>query len=148
MAVDEYDELINNADASQNFTPTEALSHLYVNRQGRLSIEAIIALIHTLSVYPPGTLVELSDKSTGIVVGLNLEARVRPTVIVYDPQVPADTPRVINFAEDDSRSIVRSLRPHDIEPEIVDYLNPRRMAGYFITHSIDALKKRSPAPQA
>lgn len=144
MVVDEYDVLINNPDPARNLTPTEALSHLYVHRQGKLAVDVIVALVRTLSVYPPGTLVELTDGSTGIVVSLNFEARVQPMVMLYDPDVSQDTPRIVNLAEHRALSITRSLRPKDIPPHVLDYLNPKRMAGYFVTHSIDALQDAAP----
>ena len=139
MVVDEYEEVINNTDPAKNLTPTEALSHLYVQRRGKLPSDVIIALIRVLSVYPPGTLVELSDSTIGIVISINFEASVRPQVMLYDPKLSPDTPRVINLAADQSLAIERSLRPQDIAPAVVEYLNPRRMAGHFITHSIKSL---------
>jgi HD-GYP domain-containing protein (c-di-GMP phosphodiesterase class II) len=89
--VDEYTYLINHPDRGRRRTPHGALSELYVARRKQLSEQVIIALVRVLSVYPPGTIVQLSDGNLGLVMTRNRDDRWRPLVTVY-PTTPSDAP--------------------------------------------------------
>ena len=141
MVVDEYETLINAPDIRQNLTPTEALSKLYLIGKTTFSEEVIVALIQTLSVYPPGTIVELNDRSLGLVISINLHTRMRPLVILYDPTVDQENPNIANLSLDTQRSIVRSVTRNELSRKVSDYLNLARWTGYFIKSSTDALQE-------
>ena len=145
MAVDEYDSLINAPDIRQNLSPTEALSKLYLTGKTTFSEEVVVALIQILSVYPPGTVVELNDKSIGLVMSINLHARMRPLVILYDPTVDQGNPNIANLSHDSTRSIARSIPRNELSHEVSDYLNLSRWTGYFINSSVEALQEQQAA---
>ncbi|MDR4486632.1 MAG: hypothetical protein R3B83_03775 [Nitrospirales bacterium] len=65
--------------------PSDALSFLYGKCRHTLWQDAVVALIRQLGVYPPGSLVQLSDQKLGIVT-VNSEQRLRPIILVYDDQ--------------------------------------------------------------
>lgn len=140
MAVDEYERLINASDVRNNLTPTEALSKIYLTGKTAFSEEVVVALIQTLSVYPPGTIVELTDKSIGLVISINLHARMRPLIILYDPTVDQDNPNIANLSHDANRSIARSIARSELPKKVSDYLNLTRWTGYFINSSLETLK--------
>ena len=132
MVVDLYDELCHHPDPAQSLTPSEALSYLYVKCRQTLWQDAIVSLVKQLGVYPPGSLVQLSDQKIGIVTSVNLENRLRPIILVYDEQASTEEPIVLNLAEEeDSLTIVEAIRPGDLAPQIRECLNPRRMISYF-----------------
>jgi HD-GYP domain-containing protein (c-di-GMP phosphodiesterase class II) len=145
MVVDEYESLINAPDIRQNLSPTEALSKLYLTGKTTFSEEVVVALIQTLSVYPPGTVVKLTDKSIGLVISINLHARMRPLVIMYDPTVDQENPNIANLSHDTNRSIARSITRNELSHEVSDYLNLTRWTGYFINSSMEALKETQEA---
>ena len=145
LVVDEYDSLINAPDIRQNMTPTEALSKLYLTGKTTFSEEVVVALIQILSVYPPGTVVELNDKSLGLVISINFHSRMRPLVILYDPTVDQENPNIANLGHDAHRSIVRSVTRNELSQEVSDYLNLPRWTGYFINSSVEALKEKQAA---
>ncbi len=132
MVVDLYDELCHHPDPTRSLIPSEALSYLYVKCRQSLWQEAIVSLIKQLGVYPPGSLVNLSNQKIGIVTSVNLDNRLRPIVLVYDEHSSTDEPIVLNLAEEDqSLTIVDAIRPGDLAPHIRECLNPRRMISYF-----------------
>jgi putative nucleotidyltransferase with HDIG domain len=132
MVVDLYDELCHHPDPARSLTPSEALSYLYVKCRQTLWQDAIVSLIKQLGVYPPGSLVQLSNQKIGIVTSVNLENRLRPIILVYDEQASTEEPIVLNLAEEeDSLTIVEAIRPGDLAPQIRECLNPRRMISYF-----------------
>ena len=145
MAVDEYESLINAPDIQKNLSPTEALSKLYLTGKTTFSEEVVVALIQILSVYPPGTVVELTDKSIGLVMSINLHARMHPLVILYDPTVDQANPNIANLSHDTTRSIARSIPRNELSREVSSYLNLARWTGYFINSSMKALEEQQAA---
>jgi putative nucleotidyltransferase with HDIG domain len=141
MVVEEYESLINASDVRNNKSPAEALSHLYLNSKTIYPEEIVVALIQVLSVYPPGTVVELSDTSVGLVVSINLQARMRPLIILYDPAVERGNPNITDLSIEQNRSIVRSITRHELPPAVSEYLNLARWTGYFINSSMELLKE-------
>ncbi len=132
MVVDLYDELCHHPDPGQSLIPSEALSFLYVKCRQTLWYDAIVSLIKQLGVYPPGSLVHLSNQKTGIVTSVNFENRLRPIILVYDEHTSPEEPIVLNLAEEeDSLTIVEAICPGDLAPKIRECLNPRRIISYF-----------------
>jgi len=132
MVVDLYDELCHHPDPARSLIPSEALSYLYVKCRKTLWQDAIVSLIKQLGVYPPGSLVHLSNQKTGIVTSVNFENRLRPIILVHDEHASSQEPIVLNLAEEDeSLMIVEAIRPGDLAPHIRECLNPRRMISYF-----------------
>jgi HD-GYP domain-containing protein (c-di-GMP phosphodiesterase class II) len=132
MAVDLYDELCHHSDPARSLMPSEALSYLYVKCRKTLWNDAVVSLIKQLGVYPPGSLVHLSNQTIGIVTSVNGENRLRPIILVYDEQTSQDEPFVLNLAEEEeSLIIVQAIRPADIAPKFRECLNPRRFISYF-----------------
>ena len=132
MVVDTYDELCHHSDPQRSLIPSEALSYLYVKCRQTHWHDAVVSLIKQLGVYPPGSIVHLSNQKTGLVTSVNFDNRLRPIVLVYDEHAPTDEPIVLNLAdEDDTLSIVEAIHPGDLAPKIRECLNPRRMISYF-----------------
>ena len=133
MVVDEYDDLCNAQEISRSLTPYEALSHLYSKQRGRLWEDAIVALVRMLSVYPPGSIVELSDGSLGVVSSINPHARMQPMVMLYAPDIPREQALIIDLSQENGLSIKTNLRPKEVTKDVRAYLNPRRIISYFPT---------------
>ncbi|MDT3777407.1 DUF3391 domain-containing protein [Nitrospira sp. MA-1] len=132
MVVDEYDELCHHPDPTKSLVPSEALSYLYVKCRHTLWQDAVVSLISQLGVYPPGSLVNLSNQKIGIVTSVNLANRLRPVILVYDESNSSNEPIILNLSEEDeSLSIVSAIRPVDLSPRIRECLNPRRIISYF-----------------
>lgn len=136
MVVDQYDELCHHPDPARSLSPSEALSYLYVKCKQTLWQDAVVSLIKQLGVYPPGSLIKLNNQKTGIVTSVNFNNRLRPIILVYDEHSSSNEPIVLNLSEEDnSLTIVESIRPGDLSPQIREALNPRRMISYFPSNS-------------
>lgn len=145
MVVDEYESLVNASDIRQIMTPTETLSKLYVNAKTKFSEEVVVGLIQTLSVYPPGTVVVLNDRSIGLVLSINLQSRMRPLIVLYDPAVDQTNPNIADLSKNPDLSIVKSISRREVPQETSDYLNLSRWTGFFISSSLKALKEERAA---
>lgn len=135
MVVDEYDELCNHPDISKCLTPYEALCYLYANRRGPLWDKAIVALVQMLTVYPPGSLVELSDETIGVVSSINPQTRMAPWVMLYSSEIPREEALIIDLSQESNLSIIKSFQPKEIPYAMREYLNPRRIISYFPSES-------------
>jgi HD-GYP domain-containing protein (c-di-GMP phosphodiesterase class II) len=140
LVVDEYDSLVHKQREAANLTPSEALGQIYAKAKSLFPEEVVVALIQTLTVYPPGSIVELSDGKVGLVLSLNVEARMKPMILLYDPSATGDQPSVIDLAKDVGRSIVRGLPKQQLTPAMASYLNLHRWTGYFIETSLKTFK--------
>lgn len=147
MVVDAYDELVHHPDPARALIPSEALSYLYVKCRHTLWKDAVVSLIRQLGVYPPGSLVKLSNEKIGLVTSVNLEARLRPIILVYDEHSSSNEPIVLNLAqEDDSLTIMEALRPIDLAPKIRECLNPRQIISYFPSTTLTEVGTSSTPP--
>ncbi len=131
MVVDRYDDLCNDPDVDKRLTPSEALSHLFVKHKATFWSQAVVALVRVLGVYPPGSLVLLSNESLGMVININLKNRLRPLVLLFNEEGPSNQPEILDLEEDEDITICQNLRPRDVSREAAEYLNPRNMVNYL-----------------
>jgi len=148
MVVDAYDDLCNNIDLEKCMTPYEAICQLYALRGKEFWEEGVLALIRCLGVYPPSSIVELSDGSIGIVSTINLQDRLRPLVMLYSPGMPKDQAIILDLSEEKSLSLKQSLRPSELPREIWDFLNPRNMIRYFAYNTDPAISSSGSSSQS
>lgn len=132
MVVDRYDDLCNDQDIERRLTPAEALSHLFVKQKTMFWPQAVVALVRVLGVYPPGSLVLLSDESIGMVVNINIKNRLRPLILLYREDASSDQATILDLEEHEDITICQNLRPQDVSSETAEYLNPRRMVHYLV----------------
>jgi len=130
---DAYDELCNSPQFEKSLTPYEAISRIYAKRQDEFWEEAVLALIQNLGVYPPSSILELSDGSFGMVTSINLFDRMRPTLMLYNSDIPREEPIIVDLQQEPTLTIKQSLRPVDVPRNVWKYLNPRGMISYFAT---------------
>ena len=122
--VDEYQYLTNPREAHHRLHPNQALAELYVKRQQQLSVKVMIALVRVISVYPPGTLLELTDGSIGIVLYTNARERLRPMVMAYEERGSELEARLVDLNERREISIRRVMAPAEVPPHLVDRITP------------------------
>ena len=129
--VNYYDELCNHNDPKQSLTPHEALSLMFSKQAAKFDKQILQALVKMLGIYPPGTVVQLSDESIGIVIYLNRKELLKPGVLVYSPEIPKSEAVIVDLTAQGDLSIRKSLRPAQLLPEEFEYLNPRERISYF-----------------
>ncbi len=130
-AVDHYDTLVNSLYAEEALSPAEALATMYKHQKQLFSTEVVVALIHTLGVYPPGTVVSLSDGSFGLVLNINFKNRMKPLVLIYHP-TPGHEPHTVDLLEESALTILRAVPREELPHPIVEFFRLKRWTGYFI----------------
>lgn len=129
--VNAYENLCNPHNAIDAMTPYEALAHMFARQRKKYDAELLMLLIKTLGIYPPGSLVELSDGGYGTVISVNPSKPLRPYVLMHAPEIPRETPLLINLGDVAGLTITRCLRPNQLPPDVLRYLAPASRICYF-----------------
>ncbi len=130
--VNRYDNMCNPHVPSRALTPHEALSLLFAQGKSRFDTAILGAFIKMMGVYPPGSVVQLTDDRYAMVVSVNSNRPLKPRVTVHDPAVPPDDALVLDLEREPRLGIRRSLKPQQLPPDSLEYLAPRlRVAYYF-----------------
>lgn len=99
--VDIYDALVSERCYHKKKSIHEAITLLTSEAAGKLDSELLKAFIKCLAVYPNGTMVRLSDGTTGIVKSQNANMPYRPVVRVVRDRLDKLTPLYdVNLAKD------------------------------------------------
>ncbi|YCO04077.1 HD-GYP domain-containing protein [Vibrio sp. VNB-15] len=125
-----FDNLCHTPVPSEQKIPYTALSHLYKNCKHLYKEENLNILIKFMGVFPPGTVVQLSNNMVGLVISVNASHLLFPNVLVYDPSVPRTQAPIIDLASKDLK-IVNAIHPSKLPEKIKEYLNPRSRISYF-----------------
>ncbi|HAS64304.1 MAG TPA: HD family phosphohydrolase [Vibrio sp.] len=125
-----YDNLCHHQIAAKQKIPYIALSHLYKNCKHLYNNENLSILIKFMGVYPPGTVVQLSNNMVGMVISVNSANLLYPNVMVYDPSVPRTQAPIIDLAEKEIK-IINAVLPNKLPEKVKEYLNPRSRISYF-----------------
>lgn len=138
--IDELSQIITVANAFDNLChpnieaeqkiPYIALSYMYKHCKHLYSNENLNILIKFMGVFPPGTVVLLSDDSVGLVISVNSAKLLFPNVLIYDPEVPRSQAPIIDLADGDLK-IVSAILPNKLPVKVREYLNPRARISYF-----------------
>jgi HD-GYP domain-containing protein (c-di-GMP phosphodiesterase class II) len=135
--VNRYERLCSpEAPAREALTPAEALAQLFRQESGKYDAGLLSIMVKLLGVYPPGTLVQLSDESFGLVIAPGPNS-LQPKVLIYRPELPKDEAPFLSLATQTDVKISAAVRPGKLQPEVLDWLDPQQRLAYFF-NSADA----------
>jgi len=131
--VAKYNQLTSDRRNRKHISQTQALSHLYVNLRHRFGSDVIDSFIATMTVYPPGSFLEMSDGTIGLVVKTNPLERMRPIIKFHDPGASKKETPVIDLSRERSLRIRKVLDPKSVPKNIMNILSSGQTVGYAIT---------------
>jgi putative nucleotidyltransferase with HDIG domain len=126
-----YDELCNPFVLTHALTPHETLSLMFSRLRSKFDPELLQVLIRCLGVYPPGTVVQLSNGVMGIVVTVNTARPMRPMIMVYDADVPKQEAILLDMERETDFNIAKAIRPSQVARDVYNYLSPRKRVSYY-----------------
>ena len=129
---DAYDNHCNHDDPMESLTPYLALSYLFGQQKHLFDVEALALLIRCLGVYPPGTVVEISNGEVGMVMAVNPKNQLNPSIMLYDPNVPKKEALIVDLADEPDLRVEKSIRLAQLSGEMYEYLSPRTRITYFV----------------
>ena len=126
-----YDVLCNPHNIADALTPHEALSLMFARLRNKFDPKLLQILIRCLGVYPPGTIVQLSNGVIGMVATVNANKPMKPMIVIYDADVPKDEAILVDMASETDLNIAKAVRPAQVPIEIYNYLSPRKRVSYY-----------------
>ena len=122
-----YDQLCNPKNLARACTPHDALAIIYAQTQKQFDEAVVTAFIRCLSVYPPGTIVQLSNETLGLVICANSAQPLKPMLLVYDPEIANSDAIVIDLEAAPAVSISRTVRPQELPIEASRFFLANRL---------------------
>ena len=135
-----YDNLCNPMKQSLALTPHQALSLMYAQQRAKFDTGPLNTFVRCMGIYPPGTIVVLSNESVGMVISVNSSAPLKPTVLMYDRYVPRDKAILVELESEPDVTIARALKPEQLPKPIYEYLSPRRRTTYYFDAEPDRVQ--------
>lgn len=129
--VNRYDNLCNAAVPARSLTPHEALSRMFAQSRTKFDVTLLNAFIRMMGIYPPGSVVQLSDDRYAMVMAVNAARPLKPRVLVFDSQVAVEKALHLNLEECPDLGIRRSLKGSQLPTRAAEYLAPRQRVTYF-----------------
>ncbi len=126
-----YDKLCNPIDLAEALSPHEALSFMFAQRRNKFDAVILQQMIRCLGVYPPGTLVSLSDGTIAMVMSVNPAKPLRPCVMLHAASVPKEAAPILDLEQETDINISKAIRPSMLPPRTYAYLSPRQHVTYF-----------------
>lgn len=140
--VNAYDNHCNRPNPADSLSPYDALVLMYAHQRQLYDLPVLNVFIRCMGVYPPGTVVKLNDGTFGMVVSVNSGKPLRPTVLIYDPNVPKAEAIILDLSTESDLEVRSSVKPDALPQEIYAYLSPRkRMTVYFDPQKPGAAKR-------
>lgn len=131
--VDRYDHLCSPATTKGvPLMPAEALATMFKNESARLDMSLLSMMIKLLGVYPPGTIVQLSDGALALVIAPGANS-LKPTVLVYTPELAKDDAPTLELANESDLKIAEAIRPSSLPADVFQWLTPQRRLSYFLS---------------
>ncbi|MEO8080912.1 MAG: HD domain-containing phosphohydrolase, partial [Caldimonas sp.] len=124
--VNRYDNLCNPHLLARAMTPHESLSLLFAQGRRKFDTSILGAFIKMMGVYPPGSLVQLTDDRYALVVAVNSSRPLKPSVLLHDAGTKRDEALVLDLETTAGLGIRRSLKPQQLAPTALEYLAPAK----------------------
>lgn len=140
--VNHYDTLCNPPNPVAAITPHRALSLMFAQSREKFDAEILSVFVRMMGVYPPGSVVQLTDDRYALVVSVNAAQPLKPRVIIYEPRVPSESALAVDLEDQPELGIRNSIKPVQLPRNVFDYLSPRQRMCYFFERA------RPPAPGA
>jgi len=112
-------------------TPHEALSLMFAKLRNKFDPKLLQVFIHCLGVYPPGTIVQLSNGMIGMIATVNTAKPMMPMIVIYDATTPRQQAIVLDLQHETDVNIAKAIRPAQVSREIYNYLSPRKRVSYY-----------------
>ena len=107
---------------------------IYGPLRKQLDQTVVTSFIRCLSVYPPGTIVLLSNGALGVVTSVSSAHLLKPTVMIYDATAAASGETILVDLEQESEvTITKTIRPQQLPPEVGQFFNARKRVSYYFS---------------
>ena len=131
--IETYDELCNARHAARSCSPHEALAIIYAQKDKQFDEATVTAFVRCLTVYPPGTIVLLSNGTLGMVTEVNSSRLLKPVVMVYDAAVANNDAIIVDLDAEADVTISKAVNPQRLPPEVGQFFATGKRMPYFFS---------------
>jgi len=129
----QFDDLCNPADYRHSRTPYEALSYMFAKQRRLFHEHYLKRFIKSLGVYPPNSIVKLSNGEYGTVISVNPNQPLRPFIrILAESMDENDAASILDLRAESSISITACLKHAALPSSVARLIKPREKTTYFI----------------
>lgn len=129
--VNHFDNLCHPGGSAQGMSPHEALATLYARERNGFDERVMALFVRMMGIYPPGSVVELSDGRLALVVSATPGRPLRPRVVVYDAASAAEEALILDLNLEPALGVQRSLRSEQVPRDAFAWLSLRRRNSYY-----------------
>jgi len=133
--VNVYDNHCNRFKHEDSLTPHEALAYMFSVQKDMFDRDILALFIQCLGVYPPGTIVRLSNGVTGMVISVNPRNPLHPSLLLYNAEIPKKEAIIFDMTDDPKVRIEESIKPAQLASEVYEYLSPRTRVTYYVAEA-------------
>lgn len=129
--VSTFDRLTSPASSVRGLSPKVALQRMWTKERHLFDSKILSAFIKLLGVYPPGTVVKLSNDEIAIVISPG-ESALHPKVLIFDPNVPKEEAEILD-CKAENVDVLSSIEPDALPDEIFTWIHPDQQSNYYFS---------------
>lgn len=126
-----YDKLCNPTNIAEAKTPYESLAYMFAHQRSKFDEHLLKRLIKSLGVYPPGSIVKLSNEQYATVISVNPNHPLKPYVKLLQKTDDSDG-QIVDLRDEKTINISACLKPAQVPSEALKLLHLRKKVSYFI----------------
>jgi putative nucleotidyltransferase with HDIG domain len=134
--VNTFDNYCNRINPAESMTPAEAISFMFKKETGKYDPVLLQLFVRCMGIYPPGSIVQLNNGQIGLIMSVNPGQLLHPSLLIYDPDVPKEEALWLDMREAPELSVVKTLRPAELDVAVLAYLDPRTRVSYFTENTL------------
>lgn len=131
-----FDHYCNRINPAESMTPAEAIAFMFKKEPGKYDPVLLQLFVRCMGIYPPGSVVQLNNGQIGLIMSVNPGRLLHPSLLIYDPDVPKEEALWLDMREAPELSVVKTLRPAELDMAVIAYLDPRTRISYFTENSL------------
>lgn len=136
MVIDAYDTLLHPRESGKPVLPNQVITDLFKRAGKQLDSTFIKLLIKVIGIYPPGSLVELSDGNLALVMSSHPSTPLKPCVLPWVKGVVPEGVDLVNLNQD-VRTISRVVDIEELNPLQREFFGLGNRYCYYFTTSLD-----------
>jgi HD-GYP domain-containing protein (c-di-GMP phosphodiesterase class II) len=143
--VNRYDNLCHPAPGVSALTPHEAMSLLFSQGQSRYDAAILSTFVRMMGVYPPGSVVQLTDDRWAVVESVNAARPLKPRVTIHEPRRARDELPLTDLATLADLGIRRAAALSQVPRAVAEQLMPRTRHNWYFDIGPEADEPETPA---
>ncbi|QDC43545.1 HD-GYP domain-containing protein [Methylophilus medardicus] len=126
-----YDNLCNPSNPAHTKTPYEALSVMFAQQRHQFDQTILRRFIKCLGIYPPGSIVRLSDQKLATVLSTNPQQPLRPFIQMLSDNREEEGD-IVDLREALDINIIQCLKPDQLPNILQNRLRLKQRTSYFL----------------